>query len=374
MIINSLLILIKDYLKFKSMSRDEKKFVFYSEGAFYTKYYIDLALKLNDLSNTIILTSELKEKNYLEKQKLKTFYIGNGEIRKNVLSNLNCHFFFLTLTDIGKNFKKSLKVKKYIYYFHSLGSLQKIYKDKAFNEYDIFFINGDYQVNEIKKIEEKYKLKKKEIVKTGYLYLNYLKKNADHNKTIKNQILYAPSWNYDTKNFFNDYSIKLIKILLDSDFKVVLRPHFEHYKRSKKILSNIKDNFVSNSNFSLDSNSDNLQSLETSEILITDNSLISTEFALVFKKRVIFVDYVDKIHNEEFKKNNTEVFEELFKSKIGEITGVNNIKDLPDLCRTQFNKIDYEKKIRKFKEDTLYDYEESLDISFNYLKDLYLKN
>ena len=41
----------------------------------------------------------------------------------------------------------------------------------------------------------------------------------------------------------SDYSIKIIGLLLENNFKVIFRPHPEHYKRQKKQLVKSNQNF-----------------------------------------------------------------------------------------------------------------------------------
>mgnify|MGYP001204572072 FL=1 len=345
----------------------KKKFIFYSEGLFYTKYYLDLAKKINEKFKIIVITSDLDEKNFLKELGLLSFYIGNGELRKYILNNISCTYLILTLTDIGINFKRSLKVKKYIYYFHSLASMHKVYKKDAFNSYDIFLVNGQYHVNEIEKMEQIFKIEKKEIVKTGYFYLKYLKNNANLTLKKKNQILFAPSWNYKEKNLFNDYSIKIIETLLSRNFRVLFRPHFENIKRNKKIIRLIKEKFGKNENFKFDNNSDNLHAMEKSELLITDNSLIATEFTLIFKRLSLFINYEEKIHNLIFKDYELKTFEDTFKEKLGKSIQVNQINLLGEICKQKYDHSCLEKAVKKFSSEFIYDYDKSIEIASNYI-------
>ena len=79
-------------------------------------------------------------------------------------------------------------------------------------------------------VEEKYNFPKKEI-KFDYFLDNI--KNKANLSLKKRHILYAPSWNYNKSNLFDDCSIKIIDNLL-SESTLTLRPHPEHYVRSKK--------------------------------------------------------------------------------------------------------------------------------------------
>jgi hypothetical protein len=80
-------------------------------------------------------------------------YIGRGLARLFFFYYIKCKFFFITLTDLDNYYlKKSKRVYKYIYIFHSPISLNKSYTPNAFDNYDIFFSIGSMQTQEFLKI------------------------------------------------------------------------------------------------------------------------------------------------------------------------------------------------------------------------------
>ena len=120
---------------------------------------------------------------------------------------------------------------------------------------------------------------------------------------------------------------------MSKGFKVTLRPHPEHYKRSINTLSKINKLFFNNHNFKLDKNYSNLMSLEKSEIVITDNSSIVFEYVFVFKRPIIYIDYKEKIHNVDRDKIDITTIEEEFKLIFGNVISANNLNDLSNLCK-----------------------------------------
>ena len=274
------------------------KFIFFSENKSYQKYskpIIDVLCK--EYPNQVYYFSIDKE-DKINDLKVKNYFI-NYFLIKFFFNNINTENMFLTLTDLGNHFiKKTKKVNKYIYYFHSPISTTKSYTPKAFDNYDIILCNGNFQIEEIRARENLKKLNKKELIPTGYFYLDFLSENINHKKN-NNEILIAPSWNYEFKNFINENFIELIDILLSKNQKVIFRPHPEHYKRSKKILQKIRNKFF-NENFEFDDNSENLKSMEKAKCLITDSSGIAIEYIMTLKRPVLYLDEFDKIHNTEF--------------------------------------------------------------------------
>jgi YidC/Oxa1 family membrane protein insertase len=243
----------------------------------------------------------------------------------------------MTLTDIGNHFHKSKYCNNYVYFFHALASTHKIYTHTAFKNYDLIFTNGDYQKKELELSETKFDFPKKEIINSGYFFFDSLRNKANFNKLKKKTIIFAPSWNYNKINLFDDYGLKIIDQLLNSNFKVILRPHPEHFHRSKKTLKKITDLFLKNPGFELDQNSNNLESLEQSEILITDNSAIVFEFLLIFKRPIIYIEYSDKIHNDKIELIPLKTLESEFKENFGNIISINNLTDLSKLCEELSN-------------------------------------
>ena len=102
-------------------------------------------------------------------------------------------FLYSSTPDLNNSiFKKSVfKNTKYIYLQHSPLSLRLIYNEKAFNNFDVIFVNNRYQTQDVHEINKLYK-KNIRIWKSAYLFI---KKNIQ-NKDVKSKkiILLAPTW------------------------------------------------------------------------------------------------------------------------------------------------------------------------------------
>jgi len=200
--------------------------------------------------------------------------------------------------------------------------------------------NGKHQIDEIRSRESLKKLTKKKLFPSGYFYFDYLIKNINQN--INNdEILIAPSWNKDLSNYINENFIDLINILIKKQYKVTFRPHPEHFKRSKKILNDIKNRFT-NVNFKFDKNTENIESMEKAKCLITDSSGIAIEYMIALKRPVLYLDEYDKIHNSDFQDySNLKTIDQEIKENFGYL-----------FKNKDFNNIDYiinnsEKKLQK---------------------------
>lgn len=288
-----------NFIKYIFYPYNKKKFTIYSESIFYKNYYYEFAKKLNKNNEVVIVTSDKLEFETL-KHSFTTFLIENLLIRFLFFSFVNCKFLIMTMNDIGNNYAKSKFCDNYVYFFHSLASTHIIYNEKAYDNYDIIFVNGKYQENEIKFRENLINLKPKKIVNTGYFFLKHLREINNCNK-INNLVLFAPSWNKSKKNLFEILSLDIIQKLLDLRYYVILRPHPELIKRNFNKYDLIKKKFKKISDFQID-NSVNNTYLNKCEMLITDNSTIGIEYSYLNYKPPIYFNLEDKIHNPNYKK------------------------------------------------------------------------
>jgi hypothetical protein len=337
----------KLYLCFKSLitliiKKKNNSFIIYSENIYYFSLYQKIVENISDENVDITyLTSDLDEFRYLQKFKLKKYFIGSGIIRALIFFYIKSNVFLLTLSDLDNyELKRSKNTKYYFYLFHSLQSSHVQYKYNAFKNYDYIFCNGEYHLNEIRKSENLFKFKEKKCILAGNTYFDYLLSKKNSLKNNPTSILVAPSWNLNKKNFLSDYSVELIENILNQNFRCIFRPHPMHYKKNKKILKIIEKKFLNNNNFKFDRERDNLNSLLNSKVLITDNSGIANEFLLVFGRPVVYFNFAQKIHNEDYRKLNIQSFEEKVKNEFGYLIEPKDIRNINDhLNKVISNKI-----------------------------------
>ena len=362
--INKLFNYVKNFLKIfneiNSVNNTRPKFIFYSEGKSYLKYGYLLIKYLSTKypGQVYYVSSEIDDK--IENLDVINLYIGQGFLLQYFFKSIKTDNLFMTVTDLDNNIlKKNNFVKNYIYFFHGAVSTTRVYTQSAFDNYNTILCNGEYQISEIRLREKLSNLKPKKLIHNGYIYFDYLKDKINlSNKS--DEILVAPSWNKNRLNFINEDFEEIITNLLNKGFKVRFRPHPETLKRAKALMKLYKEKFES-SNFIFDDNSENLESLNKAKFLITDNSGISIEYMMIFKKPVIFYNDFDKIHNEEFKKyNNLEPLEDVIKKKFGYEFNKHEIRNISHIIEMASEKFDkYE--IDNFLEKNFYNYGKTIE-------------
>ena len=348
-------------LKFLKFLFKKKELVFFSEGSFYNNHYLNLIKKISYKYKKKIFYITMDKDDILFKynKNIEYIYIKKGLLCFFIVSTIHCDVFVTTLTDIGNNFLKSKFCKRYIYFFHALASTHQIYKHDAFKNYDVILTNGEYQKKELKYSEKLFNFPKKKIHNCGYLYLEYLLKNSNKKKSESKTILFAPSWNYQKKNLINMFGLKIIEKLIDSNYRVIFRPHPELLKRQNNVIQKILNKYSTSDNFIFDTSKDPLNSMEMSSIIITDNSTIGLEFLLVFFRPTIYINFKKKIHNKHFHKINLPPLEETLRKKFGYNLNYGQI-DMLDKNIKKIRKLKLNKNLLKnFMNKELFDYKNS---------------
>ena len=322
---------LKSYINYLKLKDKKNLIIFFSEG-FSSWNFIKYQFKLFVTSKfkTIYVTSSIKEFIFLKKKffnKENIFFCGHGTIRTIWLNSVTANIFITTIPDLNLyQWKKSPFVKSYCYFFHSLGSINKIYNNKAFDNYDNIYCCTDYQFNELNINKLKNNLNYNTF-KSGYNHLDFLIEKSENieikDKNSKISVLIAPTWSLNTENTIL-YLNKLIEVLLhDKRFHVILRLHPMNQVEYLKKIKNLK-----NSNITIDELG-NYNSFFKSNIIITDWSTSSIEYSLALLKPSIHINSEPKIRNKTFNKNDLHItYEYIFRKSIGEEIEVNNIENL----------------------------------------------
>ena len=103
-------------------------------------------------------------------------------------------------------------------------------------------------------------------------------------------------------------------------------------------------------------------------MLITDTSTIAMEFALAFKKPIIYFNYEKKIHNKEYNALNIEPLEEIFRNRFG--INVQTIKELDakldHISNLPVNE-NFVQELTKFEKEYLYNHVNAISLATKYL-------
>jgi YidC/Oxa1 family membrane protein insertase len=365
--------------KINRLSQDERSIVFYAENKASMNHFQLLIHELTEKINLQICYVTSVENDPIlstKNQRILPFYIGDGTARTKFFSSLKAKILVTDMPDLGKlHIKRSDEYPvHYIYLFHSMYSVHSYLRKGAVDNYDTIFCVGPHQIKEIRETENVYGLKPKKLINYGYGRLDTLLQKKINSQTTnsnaKNLIIIAPS--YGDNNLLERCGIKLIDILLKSDFKVMIRPHLRTLRDSTELIDSIKKKFGENPNFTLETGVIKFDSLNNSLCMISDWSGISLEYAFTFERPVIFIDVPKKILNPNWSDIALEPIETTIRDKIGHIVSPNNLEEILDLVRIlDKNTQDISKLIKEIREKTVYNIGESAKVGAEYIKQLH---
>ena len=365
--------------KINLLNQDERSIIFYAENKASMNHFSLLIHELTEKMNLqICYVTSVKDDPILftKNQRILSFYIGDGTARTKFFSSLKAKILVTDMPDLGKlHIKRSDEYPvHYIYLFHSMYSVHSYLRKGAIDNYDTIFCVGPHQIKEIRETEKVYGLKAKKLINYGYGRLDTLLQNKMNSQTInpnaKDLIIIAPSYGGD--NLLERCGIKLIDILLKSDFRVMVRPHLRTLRDSTELIDSIKKKFGKNSNFVLETGVITFDSLNNSLCMISDWSGISLEYAFTFERPVIFIDVPKKILNPNWSDITLEPIETSIRDKIGHIVSPNNLEEILELVRIlDKNTQNISQLIKEMREKTVYNIGGSAKIGAQYIRQLH---
>lgn len=367
----------KELHRFESLNSDECSIVFYAENKASMNHFKLLILELTEKMNLqICYVTSVKNDPFLSKvnPKIKSFYIGDGTARTKFFLTLKSKILIMDMPDLNTfHIKRSMIFPvHYVYLFHSMFSIHSYLRKGAIDNYDTIFCVGPHHIDEIKETEKVYGLKPKKLIKYGYGRLDTLiieKENHLEHINRENLILIAPS--YGEKNLLETCGIELIEILLQLNFKVLLRPHFRTLKNSRKLIDNIKKKFGKKKNFILETGVIPPTLFHTSLTMISDWSGIALEYAFTFERPVIFIDVPKKNLNPQVNDIKLDPIELTIRNKIGYVVSPNNLEKIIQIFdNLEKNTKNFNEQIRELRVKTVYNVGGSAKIGARYILEL----
>jgi len=191
--------------------------------------------------------------------------------------------------------KRSKDIKYYIHIPHSPAELTT-YRMFGTDYYDAMMLSGQYQIDDARNLEKLRDLPSKELTLVGIPFLDEKVKHLEEITASKSgeetkherTVLLAPSWG--ESGILKRYGADMIKLLLDTGYHVIIRPHPQSFKSEKDLMDKLMQEFPENDQLEWNRDNDNFDALYRSDIMISDFSGVIFEFALVFDKPVICAD------------------------------------------------------------------------------------
>lgn len=267
---------------------------------------------------------------------IKPFYIGSGTARTLFFKGMSCRVCVITLPELDKyQLKRSTHPVHYLYVYHSINSTHMVYRKGAFDGYDTVLCVGPHHTDEIRKTEEVYKLKPKLLVNHGYARLDaiYAAQTATRAayrpaEGAAKRVLLAPSWG--TCSFIEGpWGRPLVRHLLDAGHQVAVRLHPMTVRHHPNLAGALEKEFGSaGERFKVITDMSESESLAKADLMMSDWSGASFEFAFGLERPVLFVNTPAKVNNPEWERLGLPSLEASIRTEIGEIIETTDLQSV----------------------------------------------
>lgn len=186
--------------------------------------------------------------------------------------------------------KRSKNVRHYVHIPHASNDIT-LYRMFGIDYYDAILLSGDYQLQQIRKMEQIRGLPEKELLKVGIPYMDEMEKRtktADPVPAHERTVLLAPSWGPSA--IFTVHGGAIIDVLLKTGYHVIIRPHPQSFSSEKEMLEKLMKEYPESDQLEWNRDTDNFEVLRRSDILISDFSGVVFDFSLIFDKPIIYTD------------------------------------------------------------------------------------
>jgi len=273
----------------KDISLETIPFVIYSDDKRYWTVFEPVVKELDRRGFDVVYYTQSKDDKALDTklEHLKSEYIGEGNESFTKLNNLNATMVLSTTPSLDVfQWKRSKKVKYYVHMLHAANDI--IYRMFGIDFYDAMLLSGEYQLEDLRYLEKIRNLPEKDVCFIGIPYFDEMKKRLGNSIKYNNNpkvVLLAPSWGKSA--ILSRYGDKIIDELLNTGYKIVVRPHPQSLKTEKEMIGRLMTKYPE---LEWNKDADNFDILNRADILISDFSGIIYDFSLVFDKPVIVAD------------------------------------------------------------------------------------
>ena len=186
--------------------------------------------------------------------------------------------------------KRSREVKWYVHIPHQPNDMTT-YRMFGIDYYDAIMLSGLFQGEQVRKLEKLRGLPPKDLPLVGLPYLDTLANRLSHVPKQENHprtVLLAPSWGPTA--IFSRFGGRIIQALLDTGDHIIVRPHPQSFVSEKEQMDALMLNFPPSEQLEWDRSTDNFDSLNRADLLISDFSGVMFDFTLIFDKPILYVD------------------------------------------------------------------------------------
>ena len=270
-----------------------KPYVIYNEGNQYWNTFKPVVEEFEKRKIPLeYLTSSKTDPIFEQKYNyVKAEFIGEGNTAFAKLNMLSAGIVLMTTPGLQVyQLKRSKNVKHYSHILH-MPNDATTYRLFGLDFFDSVLLTGDYQATDLRYLEEKRGINKKELVTVGCPYLDVYKQNIAEIPAEENHpftVLVSPSWG--DVGLLKKYGEKLLDPLSKTGWRIIVRPHPQSKKSEAEMLERLTARYKDNPNIVWDYERQNIFSLKKSDIMISDFSGIIFDYTFLCDKPVMYVN------------------------------------------------------------------------------------
>ena len=222
-------------------------------------------------------------------QYVKPEFIGEGNKAYARLNLMEADVCLMTTPGLDVfQLKRSKGVKHYCHVVHMINDATT-YKRYGLDYYDSVLLAGQWQGEDIRYLEKLRGLPPKNLVTVGCPYLDTQRArlNTQNIKLADNAgqgftVLVSPSWG--ASGLLSLYGEKLLTPLVETGWNIIVRPHPQSRVVEKDMIARLQAKYNKNKNIIWDFDPDNIVSISKADIMISDFSSITLDFAFLRDK------------------------------------------------------------------------------------------
>ena len=318
-----------DYKRFFTV--EKMQLMIYSESNGFYKYYagmIDYICEHSDIQIHYV-TSDPNDKIFEDKrEQIHSYFVASDKLLIPLFMKLDCDMCIMTMPDLEKYHIKRSRVRKdieYVYVVHGIGSNALTLRKGALDWYDTMFCPTVDGEKEVREMEELYHTKPKVLIEAGYMLIDEMIEKYDKMEKRENtppKILIAPSWQPD--NIIDLCVDELLEQLQKTSYEIILRPHPQAVRHAPEKFAEMHEKY-DGTNIEVQTDFSSNNPVMEADVLITDWSDISFEFAFTTKRPVLFINTPMKVMNPEYDKIATTPINISLRNILGKAVEVNEL-------------------------------------------------
>ena len=346
----------------------------YFSGQFY-KYFKGFIEYLLEHTNITIhyITSD-PEDSIFEMEKvnpqIRAYYIGENRLIT-LMMRMDADMVVMTMPDLDNFHIKRSYVRddvEYVFVQHGMGSNNMGMRKGCMDHFDTIFCVGPHQVSEVKETEKEYNLPSKKLIEVGYPLIDEIRNKfqlIEHTKNKRKKILIAPSW--QEKNIVDSCLEEILDALKNLDYEIIVRPHPQEVRLKKDYMEVLKQKYSSD-NVIIQTDFTSNNPIMEADLLITDWSGISWEYAFTTLRPILFIDTPMKVMNPEYQRIDTIPSNILLRDKLGKSLKLDQLGQIVEVVEYLIErKLEYSKNIEALAYQYIYNLGSSTEVGAKYI-------